>query len=78
MNAGRESVAPNIFYWQAQYISTGFRSIAEKLHGTVPTLLSCFCRVSGLTSASGELIHHSGFIPRETCHTAPEDSFTNS
>lgn len=39
LNAGGESAAPNIFYWQAQYISTSSRSVAEKPRGTDPTLL---------------------------------------
>lgn len=44
------------FFLRAQYISTSFRSIAEKPCGTDPTLLLCFC------SLHQHLIHHSGFM----------------
>lgn len=48
--------------------STNFNSfgnVSEKPRGTDLSLLLCFCRVLGLTSASDELIHHSGFISTE-------------
>lgn len=57
LNAGEESATLNFFFFlRAQYISTSFRSIAEKPCGTDPTLLLCFC------SLHQHLIHHSGFM----------------